>query len=96
MDDELLAPIQPVPEEVVDALEFDLGQSASVFRDVEESRGRPSVVNIADPSDEEVSDTESEEVRPRQRLRLTWNSSPNGQGHRDARRTFGSDRGSKR
>ena len=85
IDDEFLAPIQPVPEEVVDALEFDLGQSASVFRDVEESRGRPSVVNIADASDEEVSDTESEEVRPRQRLRLTWNSSPNSQGHRDAR-----------
>ena len=42
-------------------------QSASVFRDVEESRGRP-VVNIADASDEEVSDTESEEVRPLQRL----------------------------
>ena len=55
--------------------EFDLGQSASVFRDVEESRWRPSVVNIADPSDEDVSDTEREEVRPRQRLRLTWNSS---------------------
>ena len=45
IDDEFLAPIQPVPEEVVEALEFDLGQSASVFRDVEESRGRPSVVN---------------------------------------------------
>ena len=24
-------------------------------------------------------------MRPRQRLRLTWNSSPNSQGHRDAR-----------
>ena len=66
MDDEFLALIQPVPEGGCRCL-FDPGQSASVFRDVEECRGRPSVVNIADPSDEEVSDTESEEVRPRQR-----------------------------
>ena len=65
IDDEFLVPSQPVPEEVVDALEFDFTQSASVLREAQGCRGRPSVVNIADASDDEVSDTESEEALPR-------------------------------